>query len=327
MARIKTVNTASVVEDTALYALVPEMTSSEYASFTESIKQFGIKVPIHVRSDMVLLDGRHRLRAARELGIERIDVIIHSFDKEASVAFVRDTAVERRSLTAAQRIDVVLKSEELLGTLQETARANSLRNLKQNNSPTVPMESLGKKGKTSEKIAEIARTSRVQVDRLRRVKREAPEKYVEVIDGKKSIRKAYDELPPIRKRKSKRSAVQEEQRTTVEQPPTSAVTGLRKLPSNMHGYSAKQKLAHATGGESLNIPDLQELSAEETAEVFATDNLGPCLQRVSSYMSGSGNFVSKAVEEMLAEDKDFLKKSCTDLEHLLHIIKTILEEN
>ncbi|WP_311895760.1 hypothetical protein [Enterococcus asini] len=64
------------------------------------------------------------------------------------------------------------------------------------------METVGSRGKTSEKIADIARTSRVQVDRLRRVKREAPEKYAEVIDGKKSIRKAYDELPPIRKRKS-----------------------------------------------------------------------------------------------------------------------------
>lgn len=94
---------------------------------------------------------------------------------------------------------MVLRSEELLGTLTATARSNSLRNLKQNNSPTVPRESLGKKGKTSEKIADIARTSRVQVDRLRRVKREAPDKYAEVVDGKKSIRKAYDELPPTRK--------------------------------------------------------------------------------------------------------------------------------
>lgn len=109
--------------------------------------------------------------------------------------------LEAASLSAAQRIDVVLKSEELLGTLTAVARSNSLRNLKQNNSPTVSMESLGKKGKTSEKIAEIARTSRVQVDRLRRVKREAPDKYAEVVDGKKSIRKAYDELPPTRKNK------------------------------------------------------------------------------------------------------------------------------
>lgn len=324
LARIKTVNTASVVEDTALYALVPEMTSSEYASFTESIKQFGIKVPIHVRSDMVLLDGRHRLRAARELGIERIDVIIHSFDKEASVAFVRDTAVERRSLTAAQRIDVVLKSEELLGTLTKEAKERQLRGLKNVGSS---LGSNDTNGSTKEKLAEVAKTSSTMVSRMQRLKRESPVKYSEVVAGDKTISGAYFELPPTRKRKSKRSAVQEEQRTTVEQPPTSAVTGLRKLPSNMHGYSAKQKLAHATGGESLNIPDLQELSAEETAEVFATDNLGPCLQRVSSYMSGSGNFVSKAVEEMLAEDKDFLKKSCTDLEHLLHIIKTILEEN
>lgn len=115
---------------------------------------------------------------------------------------------------------MVLKSEELLGTLTKEAKERQAafhgnQYTQKKKVDLAPMESHSKKGKTSEKIADIARTSRVQVDRLRRVKREAPEKYAEVIDGKKSIRKAYDELPPIRKRKSKRSAVQEEQRTTV----------------------------------------------------------------------------------------------------------------
>ena len=98
---------------------------------------------------------------------------------------------------------MVLKSEELLGTLTKEAKARQLSGLKNVGSSSVSMEANDsqptKSSSTSEKIAEIARTSRVQVDRLRRVKREAPEKYAEVIDGKKSSRKAYDELPPARK--------------------------------------------------------------------------------------------------------------------------------
>ncbi|HIX71074.1 MAG TPA: hypothetical protein IAA27_10140 [Candidatus Enterococcus stercoravium] len=111
---------------------------------------------------------------------------------------------------------MVLKSEELLGTLTKEAKERQAAfhgNRFTGKVDLGSMEPLSKKGKTSEKIAEIARTSRVQVDRLRRVKREAPEKYAEVVDGKKSIRKAYDELPPTRKRKSKRSAVQGVQET------------------------------------------------------------------------------------------------------------------
>lgn len=80
---------------------------------------------------------------------------------------------------------MVLKSEELLGTLTKEAKERQLRGLKNVGSSLASMEYNGKPVKTSEKIADIARTSRVQVDRLRRVKREAPEKYAEVIDGKK----------------------------------------------------------------------------------------------------------------------------------------------
>src|SRR5262245_46548699 len=52
------------------YALLfPDMTESEFADLKSSIKRNGLREPITLIGNQVL-DGRHRLRACRELGIE-----------------------------------------------------------------------------------------------------------------------------------------------------------------------------------------------------------------------------------------------------------------
>lgn len=51
---------------------VPEMPPEEYAAFRIDIQSRGIQVPVEITADGTLLDRRHRLRAASELGIERL---------------------------------------------------------------------------------------------------------------------------------------------------------------------------------------------------------------------------------------------------------------
>ena len=75
------------------------------------------------------------------------------------------------------------------------------------------LSSFDDNGRSVIKLAEVAKTSPTMVSRMQRLKRESPDKYSEVVAGDKTISGAYFELPPIRKRKSKRSAVQEEQET------------------------------------------------------------------------------------------------------------------
>lgn len=109
---------------------------------------------------------------------------------------------------------MVLRSEELLGTLTKAAKERQLSGLRDAGSPLVSNDP---NGRTKEKLAEVAKTSATMVSRMQRLKRESPDKYSEVVAGDKTISGAYFELPPTRKRKSKRSAVQEEQETTVDQ--------------------------------------------------------------------------------------------------------------
>lgn len=114
---------------------------------------------------------------------------------------------------------MVLKSEELLGTLTKAAkeRQAAFHGNQYTQKKKVDLSSNDDNGRSVIKLAEVAKTSPTMVSRMQRLKRESPDKYSEVVVGDKTISGAYFELPPTRKRKSKRSAVQEEQETTVEQ--------------------------------------------------------------------------------------------------------------
>lgn len=50
-------------------ALLPDMSGEEYGALRDDIRANGLLVPITTHDGQVL-DGRHRLRACRELGIE-----------------------------------------------------------------------------------------------------------------------------------------------------------------------------------------------------------------------------------------------------------------
>ena len=51
-------------------SMVPELSKEEYESLKQSIKENGLWVPIVVNNDGVILDGHHRYKACKELGIK-----------------------------------------------------------------------------------------------------------------------------------------------------------------------------------------------------------------------------------------------------------------
>jgi ParB-like chromosome segregation protein Spo0J len=51
-------------------SLVPQLSTEEYESLKQSIKENGLWVPIVVNKDGVILDGHHRYKACQELGIK-----------------------------------------------------------------------------------------------------------------------------------------------------------------------------------------------------------------------------------------------------------------
>ena len=51
------------------------MRNSEWQEFYTDIVMRGIKVPLEVLADGTVVDGRHRLRAAIELGMKEVPIV------------------------------------------------------------------------------------------------------------------------------------------------------------------------------------------------------------------------------------------------------------
>lgn len=203
--QIQVVDVERLSEHLKASALIPEMTETEWKDFFKSVEDNGIRQPIDANTEYQVLDGRHRLRAAKKLGIKKIEVRFHELTEEEQMKFVRDTAIERRSLTTAQRIHIVLSTEELVNSIYEEGRENkrvAIKKAHQNNPnhkvdsfyPTGPKQSKDTHN-SNVKLAEIANVSKNQIVRIKKIKREDPELYEQVLKGEKTISGAYLELP------------------------------------------------------------------------------------------------------------------------------------
>jgi hypothetical protein len=87
--------------------LLPPLAPAEFEELRESIRRHGQMMPIIVNAAGVVLDGHHRLRACRDLGIEpRVEVRAASDDGRL---FAAEVNLRRRHLTREQKNALVEK--------------------------------------------------------------------------------------------------------------------------------------------------------------------------------------------------------------------------
>ena len=80
---------------------IPVMSAAERALLMEDVRGRGIHSRLEVTTEGVVLDGRHRLEVARELGLEVVPVRVVAPADE--VEHMVRAALARRHLTASQR--------------------------------------------------------------------------------------------------------------------------------------------------------------------------------------------------------------------------------
>ena len=136
---------------------------------------------------------------AEEIDLVHFEDNTKVIDEDEAIEFVRDTAIERRNITKEQRIDIILRSEELINELEEKAREKQMSGLKKGSSPLRTNGPTREKQNTDDTLGEMAGVSGTTFRRMKRVKRESPELYEDIVKGEKSIRKAHDELPSVKK--------------------------------------------------------------------------------------------------------------------------------
>jgi N6-adenosine-specific RNA methylase IME4 len=81
--------------------VVPAMSAGQFEAFRADIAAEGVLVPLDVDAAGVVLDGRQRLRAALELGLDSVPVRLVAVEDE--LAYILRAALLRRDLSESQR--------------------------------------------------------------------------------------------------------------------------------------------------------------------------------------------------------------------------------
>jgi ParB-like chromosome segregation protein Spo0J len=174
-------------------SLVPQLSTEEYESLKQSIKENGLWVPIVVNKDGVILDGHHRYKACQELGIKEPykTVTKEDFpDKPHEKMFVIDCNLTRRQLNNFQRTELALKSKSIL---EEIVKQNESHGGKGDRNLT-PL------GRVDEQIAQRAGVSRDTVRKVEKIAEKASEEVKQSLRaGKMSINEAIKRLHEIDK--------------------------------------------------------------------------------------------------------------------------------
>jgi N6-adenosine-specific RNA methylase IME4 len=160
----------------------------EYEQFLADVAERGLLNPIEITAAGIVLDGRHRLCAARELGLARVPVRVVAPRDE--VEHIVLAAVNRRQLTASQRAAIAVELAEYLQQ-RDQARLRQRANLKQHTEvATLPP----RQGRTRELAAQTAGVSARTVQDALAIRDADPALFERVKAGELPVNRALREL-------------------------------------------------------------------------------------------------------------------------------------
>lgn len=163
---------------------IPEMQPDEYTALKASIEQHGLIVPIETYSGAII-DGRHRYRACKELGIEPAIVEVDLGDLTPA-EYVWGLNGERRHLTPSQRACVAL--EFMPGLKQEAKkRQEEHGGTAPGRKNTGGHKTTSVAGKSRDQAAKIVGVGASYVSKAELIKRESPLAFEEVKNGTRSM--------------------------------------------------------------------------------------------------------------------------------------------
>ena len=103
--------------------LVPPMSLEDYHNLLEDIRRNGILQPIDITYNNVILDGHHRVKAAKELGIKEVEVRIPELLYVDEDEYLISVAMNRRHLTEGQKAVLANEYRKILSEKAKKERA------------------------------------------------------------------------------------------------------------------------------------------------------------------------------------------------------------
>jgi 16S rRNA G966 N2-methylase RsmD len=170
--------------------LVPPLTIEDFAKLKRSIQKYGQWHKIIVNSDGYILDGHHRFRACKELGIEPITEVLTFESESHEKLYVIDNVSERRHLNTFQKVELELKKKPIL---EDIAKQNMLSG--------VPLDLNKSRVDTNKEIGKRVGVGKDTVRKVAIIIDKASDKQKEKLNcGAKSINELYSAIQKEEKR-------------------------------------------------------------------------------------------------------------------------------
>lgn len=173
------VSTAQLTEHSKQAEYSPQMSKKKWREFVASVAKEGILQPIVVTKGFRVIDGKHRLKAAKELGIESVRVIIEDIPEDDIPAYITETKLNRDDLKSGQRAAIVIRLHYKDGGAQ-----GKRTDLSQD----------WEKLNIHEKLAKMAGISKGSIGNLIMVFKRRADLFEKVFSGEYSINKAYTQM-------------------------------------------------------------------------------------------------------------------------------------
>lgn len=253
--------------------LLPPMTDDEYAGLKADVAEHGQRQPIIVHLGTVL-DGRHRMKACEELGIEPN---VEQFTGGDPIAYVLSSNVHRRSLSASQRAAVAVEAEALFAEQAAKRKGGRPRKDAKPGADRHPVD-----GKALAQAAKATGSASRTAARAKAVKTADPEKFEAIKRGEVSVDRAAKDVAA-----KKTADVEAEMERIVRRDP--------EVAADIDRHRLHAKYAKAVVGVST----LLTLDADAVAQVLDPMDvrllvgLAADLTRWSSRVAGGGLHIVK----------------------------------
>lgn len=246
---------------------IPAMSGEEYDELKADIAQNGLKVPLLIFEGKVL-DGRHRYQACRELGLDPKTVTFAGPDPASHVISLN---LKRRNLDESQRACTVVEflpeleaeKRKAMGRPGDPRRGNNVTS----SAPGTQASPEGKRAR--EEAGALAGVSGATVDRVRRLKEQAPDKFEEVKAGKKKAKTASNELAAERKKS------EEKAKAAPKSPPTSE----RQI---ANAQKAKTRIEKAVGSCQAMHVALDDLRVDWAVSVSTPEEIEGWIEAITN---------------------------------------------
>jgi len=182
--------------------LVPALSSEEYISLKESIKENGLWIPILCNNDGIILDGHHRFRACIELELKTKFAVREFENKLLEKKFVIECNLKRRQLNDFQKTELGIPLLDIERQLAEKRQLEA--------GDSIPLAPDDTKGKSSEIVAKKIGVSGTTFERARKIIENAPEeikKKLRTNDAHTSITKEYKNIVKAEKKEKRQEQI------------------------------------------------------------------------------------------------------------------------